>query len=89
MREMIIAAVLAVLLSLSGCSALDPYDRDTIGFWNQCVEAEAYGLSGFNQFGPMNLGYIKWRRNIACDESLHIREQGIYSRPPPAPVILK
>jgi hypothetical protein len=84
MREVIVAAILAVLFALSGCSALDSYDRDTIGFWSQCVEAEAYGLSGFNQFGPMNLGYIKWRRNIACDESLRIREQGYYGLSEPA-----
>jgi len=82
-------SLIAALLYLSGCSTLDSYDRDTIGFWSQCVEAEAYGLSGFNQFGPMNLGWISWKRNIACDESLRIREQGIASRPPPAPVILK
>jgi hypothetical protein len=93
MREVIVAAILAVLLALSGCSTLEPYDRDKIGIFNQCVEinSKGYGASGVTQLGPWYIGSwdLIWKRNIACDESLRIREKGVASRTPPAPVILK
>ncbi len=93
MREVIVAAILAVLLALSGCSTLEPYDRSMIGIFSQCVEinSKGYGASGVTQFGPWYIGSwdLIWKRNQACDESLRIREQGIYSLPPPAPVILR
>jgi hypothetical protein len=82
-----------VMLVLSGCTAaLEPYDRDKIGLFSQCVEinSKGYGASGVTSFGPWYIGQwdLVWKRNIACDESLRIREQGIYSLPP-APVILR
>jgi hypothetical protein len=66
MREVIVAAILAVLLALSGCTVLDPYDRELVGFWDQCVQVDAYGATGFTQFGPWNLGMISWKRNVDC-----------------------
>lgn len=65
-------------LMLSGCSTFDPYSRDQLGFWSQCIEADAWGLSGVTQFGPWNVGAITWKRNVACDESIRMREWGIY-----------
>jgi hypothetical protein len=87
------ASMLAVLLYLSGCSALEPYDREQIGFWSQCVKinSKGYGASGATQLGPWYIGQwdLIWERNQNCDESLRVREKGIASRPPPAPVMIK
>jgi hypothetical protein len=87
MKAFLIAGILAFLLSLSGCTILRPYGRDQLGIYDQCVEAEGYGLTSFNQFGPTNLGWIRWKRNQVCDETLRIRERGIYAKPPATPII--
>lgn len=82
MKEVIIAALLAFLLSLSGCTILEPYDRSMIGFWDQSVsiESDGIGMSGFTQLGPWYFGSHKliWRRNIECAEG---------TKPPLAPVM--
>jgi hypothetical protein len=52
--------VLLVLCSTFGCS----YPRSEIGFWDQEVTFTAYGITWATAYGPFNLGYIQWQRNL-------------------------
>ena len=52
-------ALLAASLLLAGCSESP--------FWHQCIKANAYGFSMFTAYGPFNLGYVYYERNVACD----------------------
>lgn len=61
----LVLGVLAVgLLVLVGCSG--HYSREQIGFWDQCVRARAYGISGLTPYGPWNAGALWWERNVNC-----------------------
>ena len=56
------AALIAVLLSLNGCT-LD-YSRQNIGVWDQHVSVTAWGIYYISPYGPVGLGYVEWARNI-------------------------
>lgn len=102
MKEVIIAAILAVLLSLSGCTIMAPYDRDNIGLWDQQVyhEVEGIGMHGVSQFGPWYLGSFKslWKRNVKPEAETPgpAKPRGAIApagqvaalKPPPVPVML-
>lgn len=51
-------ALLLVSLALAGCA--------TSPFWQQCIKANAYGFSMFTAYGPFNLGYVFYERNVNC-----------------------
>ena len=51
-----------LLLSLDGCAT----PKDQASFWTECVKANGYGFSMVTPYGPFNLGYITWERNVSC-----------------------
>ena len=71
MKPLLHAALLALLLSANGCIS---YSRDQIGFWDQCVKADAWGISMISPYGPINLGRILWERNTACGKDIKQQE---------------
>lgn len=48
---------------LNSCAGMTP-DKDAKTFWNQKVTVEAYGFSMVTPYGPFNLGYMSWQRNV-------------------------
>ena len=60
-ENLIIAACLLLFLSLNGCIS---YPRSEIGFWQQHVEATAWGFTMVTPYGPFNFGYLSWNRNV-------------------------
>lgn len=52
------SALVGFSLLLAGC-ADSP-------FWNQCVKLNAYGFTMATAYGPFNLGYAYYERNVAC-----------------------
>lgn len=58
----VVSAIFALLLS--GC-ALN-YSRDQIGFFDQCVKIQAWGISAATAWGPVNLGWLFYERNVDC-----------------------
>jgi len=54
---------LAMLL-LTGCAGMEPGQYSN--FWTQCVKTQAYGITYYSTYGPVNLGYITWERNLQC-----------------------
>lgn len=60
--------LLLFLLALPGCAL--HYDRSAIGFWDQCVKADGWGISAFTPWGPFNMGRLTWHRNVNCEEDL-------------------
>lgn len=61
MKPIIYAALLAFYLSITGCNA---YDRTKVGFWDQRVAFTAWGFTMATEFGPFNIGYLQWNRNV-------------------------
>lgn len=61
LTAMAIALRLAFWMSLSGCNA---YDRTQIGFWDQRVAFTGWGFTMATEFGPFNIGYLQWNRNV-------------------------
>ena len=66
MKDLIVAVLIALLLSLSGCSS--PAGQPS--FWTQCVKANGYGFTMATEFGPFNLGYLAWERNVNCGKDM-------------------
>jgi hypothetical protein len=64
--------VLVALLAMtvfSGCSL--HYDKEkNIGFWQQCIKVNSYGLTMATAYGPFNLGYLTYERNVNCDTDI-------------------
>lgn len=60
--------IFLILLILQGCSL--HYDRSQIGFWDQCVKADGWGVTGFTVWGSFNMGRLTWERNVNCGEDL-------------------
>jgi hypothetical protein len=61
MMKQVIAAMVAALLAMgSGCAT----KKEENGFWNQRVHADAWGFTMVTPYGPFNLGYMKWQRNV-------------------------
>jgi hypothetical protein len=40
------------------------YSRDQIGFWDQQVAFTGWGFTMATPYGPFNLGYLQWQRNL-------------------------
>jgi hypothetical protein len=53
----------AMLFAASGCARLH-YDRSQIGFWDQKVTFGGWGFSMITPYGPFNIGYLSWQRNV-------------------------
>jgi len=68
LNDLIIGAALLAALACVGCGGMTPGPNQD--FWDQCVKAEAYGLTMLTQYGPINFGKVTWERNIACDKDL-------------------
>lgn len=49
------------MLLFCSCAA---YPRDQIGFWDQHVAFTGWGITFATEFGPLNLGYLQWQRNM-------------------------
>lgn len=58
----------SMLVTLPGCQLY--YSRDNIGFWDQCVKLDAWGLSYISPYGPMNVGKLTYERNTACAKDI-------------------
>jgi hypothetical protein len=37
---------------------------ENIGFWDQKVIVTAWGFTMITAYGPFNIGYLQWQRNI-------------------------
>ena len=61
MKPFVLALFLALLLSASGCMS---YPRGEIGFWDQQVGVTAWGFTMATPYGPFNIGYLQWQRNL-------------------------
>lgn len=62
-RQMfVLAFALGVMLSLNACSL--HYPRDQIGFWDQSVTFTGWGFTMATAYGPFNIGYLSWQRNV-------------------------
>jgi hypothetical protein len=56
-----IIKILSCILLLSGCAF--SYPRDQIGFFDQCIQATAWGINYISPYGPVTLGYIQYERS--------------------------
>jgi hypothetical protein len=65
---LLIAGALVFAMLLSGCSL--NYSRDQIGFWDQCIKANGYGFTMATAYGPFNLGYLTYERNVNCEKDI-------------------
>lgn len=57
----IVAIILAIALMAPGCMS---YPRSDIGFWDQHVLVTGWGFTMATPYGPFNIGYLQWERNI-------------------------
>ncbi len=64
MRMLVTGLVLLMLYFTVGCSTELHYPRSQIGFWDQRVTFTGWGLTAATPYGPFNLGYLSWSRNI-------------------------
>lgn len=60
--------LLLALLALNGCSF--SYSRDQIGFWDQCIKLDGWGLSYVSPYGPVNVGKLTYERNTNCAKDI-------------------
>jgi len=63
----VIMALLAMFV-FGGCTL--HYERDQIGFWDQCIKINGYGFTMATAYGPFNLGYLTYERNVNCDTDI-------------------
>lgn len=62
-------------LFLSGCAGLEPGVNPN--FWTQCVKFQAWGVSAVTTWGPVNLGWTQYERNVACEKEQKVSQPGI------------
>ena len=61
--RLVYAGCLAFLLSLEwGCAGLTPGEYQD--FWDQRVAITAWGFTMATMYGPFNIGYLNWQRNL-------------------------
>jgi len=75
MKLLLYLVGLIVLLTLGGCIH---YPRTEIGFWDQHVLTTIWGFGWVTPYGPINIGYMTWERNI---------ENPIPPVPPSLPIV--
>lgn len=68
----LLGIVLLVVALLSNACSIS-YDRNQVGFWDQCIKVDAWGLSYVSPYGPVNLGKLTYERNVNCPKD--IKEQ--------------
>jgi len=56
------AGLMLALFLASSCGV--PIGKSGKGFWDQHVSATAWGVSMMTMYGPINIGYIQWNRNV-------------------------
>jgi hypothetical protein len=56
-----IGILIAVLLS-SGCAGVEPGQYPN--FWTQKVAFTGWGFTMATAYGPFNIGYLTWARNV-------------------------
>ena len=64
MNGLIISAALLAALVCVGCDSMTPGPNQD--FWDQCVKADAWGISYVSPYGPVNIGRLIWTRNVQC-----------------------
>jgi len=64
MRMLVTGLVLLMLYFTVGCSTELHYPRSQIGFWDQRVTFTGWGFTMATPYGPFNLGYLSWSRNV-------------------------
>jgi hypothetical protein len=65
----LIFMMVASLLIMGGCAGFTP-TKDTKTFWDQQVATTAWGFTMMTPYGPFNLGYLSWQRNIEKPQPL-------------------
>ncbi len=51
---------------IAGCATAPGY----ASFWNECVKANAWGFTMGTPYGPINVGYLTWERNVDCKKDI-------------------
>ena len=64
MRMLLTGLVLLCLFFTVGCTTELHYPRSQIGFWDQRVTFTGWGFTMATPYGPFNIGYLSWSRNI-------------------------
>ena len=59
-----------MLILFSGCAGFTP-SADEATFWTQKVTVSAWGFSMVTPYGPFNLGYLSWQRNVDNPQNLN------------------
>jgi len=60
---------LFLFLLLMGCSGTTP--GQYANFWTQCIKFNGIGISGLTAYGPWNVGYITYERNVECKKDIN------------------
>ena len=53
---------------MTGCAGFTPGPYPN--FWSECVKLNGWGVSWISPYGPLNVGYVTWERNVECPKDI-------------------
>jgi hypothetical protein len=66
MKRIIMVGFTTLVFVISSCAT--PAGQSSL--WTECVKANGYGFSMVTPYGPFNLGYLTWERNVSCAKDI-------------------